>query len=376
MSIYFPPRSSWGRLDPADAGFDAELLQEALRFGAESEIPQGRDLSVMIPKGQRHPFDRQLGPLQERGAAAGLIIRHGYEVASFGDPARVDVTFSASKSYISAVAGLAFDQGLLTGLDEPVGKLIHDGGFDDDHNARITWRHLLQQTSEWEGELFGIPDWIDRGRQVATTAELPVNEDKATIGSSAAASVEVRSLLAPGDFWEYNDVRVNRAALSLLRLFQRSLPEVLENQLMSRIDASNTWEWHGYENSWVEVNGQSIQSVSGGAHWGGGVWINSYDHARFGLLYLREGRWQDQQILSKGWITETLTPSDLNPDYGLLWWLNGQNSICANASAESFAARGAGGNIVFVEPALDLVIVLRWSDNPSAVVERIISAIR
>ena len=194
------------------------------------------------------------------------------------------------------------------------------------------------------------------------------------IGGSAALVDEHRALQTPGTFWEYNDIRVNRAALALLRLYHKALPEILKTRIMDPIGASATWQWHGYETSWVEENGEKIQAVSGGAHWGGGIWINSYDHARFGLLYSRRGYWGDRQLLPEAWIGRTLQPCDLNPEYGLLWWLNHQHAMSDLACVESFAARGAGGNIVFVEPQKDLVIVLRWCGNTKGVIDRILAS--
>ena len=79
-----------------------------------------------------------------------------------------------------------------------------------------------------------------------------------------------RKMQPPGTHWEYNDVRVNRLALSLLRVFRRPLPHVLKERIMDPIGASATWEWHGYENSYVDIDGTKMQSVSGGAHWGRG----------------------------------------------------------------------------------------------------------
>src|SRR5690606_155828 len=95
----------------------------------------------------------------------------------------------------------------------------------------------------------------------------------------------------PGTYWEYNDVRVNLLARCLLELFGRPLPEVLHESVMQPMGASDRWQWHGYETSWVTVRGQRLQSVSGGAHWGGGLWMHARDLARIGLLYLRDGRW-------------------------------------------------------------------------------------
>ena len=98
-----------------------------------------------------------------------------------------------------------------------------------------------------------------------------------------------------------------------MRTFGRPLPEVLKETIMDPIGTSNTWEWHGYENSWVELNGRKIQSVSGGAHWGGGLWINSMDHARIGQLMLNKGQWADAEIIPKEWIDQCLTPCALAP---------------------------------------------------------------
>lgn len=366
------PGPVWEEIAPTEAGFDANKLAAALAFAAGHEIDAPRDLAKMLPDGTRHPNDRPLGPLKPRGKPSGVVVRDGRLVGTYGDVHTSQVTFSVTKSYISACAGIAFDQGLMANLDEPVCQLVHDGGFDSAHNAQITWRHLLQQTSEWEGELFGLPDWIDRGRQVAGNAAM--RSGTTTVGGSAASADNHRQLQQPGTFWEYNDVRVNRTALALLRLFKRSLPDVLRTHIMAAIGASDSWQWHGYETSWVDVDGHKVQSVSGGAHWGGGLWINTLDHARFGLLYLRGGEWRGARILSRNWIEASLKPCDINPQYGLLWWLNHDSAISTIASPDAYAARGAGGNIVFVDPGRDIVIVLRWCADTKAVIDRILAA--
>ncbi|MDE2814642.1 MAG: serine hydrolase, partial [Gemmatimonadota bacterium] len=198
MPNYCPDSHDWQRRSPVQAGFDADKLAAALAFAQTQEIQASTNLADMLPKGDRHPNDRPLGPLKKRGSTAGLIVRQGYLVATFGPVDSVEVTFSCAKSYISAVAGVAFDQGLIRDLDEPVGRTVADGGFDAPQNQSITWRHLLQQTSEWEGELFGIPDWIDRGRGLGQGAV------EATVGGTASSADNYRSLEPPGTFWEYN----------------------------------------------------------------------------------------------------------------------------------------------------------------------------
>jgi len=361
---YTPPKGEWERRDPGTLGFDQAALSAALKIAEATEVDFPRDLNEYAPKGEAHPNDRALGPYKMRSTPAGLVIRGGYIIGEYGDPSSVEMTFSATKSYIATLTGQAVDRGLIHDMDDRVSDYVHDGGFSSDHNSQITWRHLLQQTNEWEGELFGLPDSIDNGRIIDSSA-----------GMVSELTSPERDIQEPGTLWQYNDVRVNRTALSLLRIYRETLPPLLKRNFMDPIGASDDWEWHGYENSYVELNGEQVQSVSGGAHWGGGLWISTYDHARFGLLYSRRGRWGDQQIISESWVDAMTEPCSIKPDYGYMWWLNHENSLSDLASAGSFEARGAGGNVVFVDPESDIVIVLRWSNDPKLIIDGILGSL-
>ena len=335
---YFPPPGdAWERRAPAAVGMDSAAVAAAVAFALANEINWSLDMAEQLRTSTaQEPYPEILGPLMNRGHQNGIIVRNGYIVAEWGDTRRLDMTFSVAKSYLSTVAGIAFDRGLIPNLDEPVGRTVRDGGFDSPHNAGITWRMHLTQTSEWEGTLWDKPDAADRRR----------GRD--------------RALNEPGTFWEYNDVRVNRLALSLLRLFRQPLPEVLEREIMDPIGASDTWVWHGYRNAFVEIDGQRMQSVSGGGHWGGGVWANTRDHARFGYLMLRRGNWSGKQLVSERWIAQATTPTPLRPVYGFMWWLNTGGQQFAAASHRSYFALGAGGNAIWIDPEHDLVVVTRW----------------
>lgn len=338
--VYFPGAgASWERRRAEQVGFDTARLAEAVRFAQANPMPWRHDLARQIQENIANEVDpRILGPVKERGDTNGLVVRHGYIVAEWGPTDRVDMTFSISKSLLSTVAGLAYDRGLLPDLEAPVGHAINDGGFDSPHNARITWHQLLQQTSEWQGTLWEKTHYADpQGEQDQST---PVGE--------------------PGSVWAYNDTRVNRLSLSLLRLWQRSLPAVLNEHIMTPIGASDSWQWHGYDNSWITLNGQAVQSVSGGGHWGGGVWISARDLARFGYLFLRRGAWQGRSLLSNDWIGRALTPCPIKPEYGYLWWLNTDRILYPSATPHGVAALGAGGNAIWIDPDHDLVVVLRW----------------
>ncbi len=359
---YLPSAGQWLRRVPAEAGFDPRALGEAVAEALSSEIDWPLDVGQMVGRNDPPPYDTILGPTKPRGGASGVVVRHGYLVASWGDPARTDMTFSATKSYLATLAGIARDRGLLGSLEEPVGVRIRDGGFDSTHNAQITWQQLLQQTSEWQGTLFDRPDTVDHNRSV---------QGRDTGGRKG----EARELRPPGSFWEYNDVRVNRLALCLLRIWREPLPEVLRREVMDPIGCSPDWQWHGYENSWVTVGERRMQSVSGGAHWGGGLWISALDHARFGLLMLNGGAWRGQQLVSEAWLRDATRPSAVHDGYGYLWWLNTEQRAYPGASPTAFAAQGAGGNVVFIDPPRDLVVVTRWAADPSAVVGKVVAAL-
>ena len=140
------------------------------------------------------------------------------------------------------------------------------------------------------------------------------------------------------------------------------LPQVFRELVMEPIGASPDWEWHGYRNSYVEIAGERVQSVSGGSHWGGGVFIHAKDQARIGLLLLRGGVWEGKRILSVEWTRRMRFPCPLYPQYGYLWWLNTGRELYPSASAASYFASGAGGNLTWIDPQNDIVAVLRWID--------------
>ncbi|MEE9470146.1 MAG: serine hydrolase [Gemmatimonadota bacterium] len=343
---YFPgPGDDWERRRPVEVGMDSAALSAAVDFAVRNESPFGHDLRAYLEERllTSGPHGEIVGPMKDRGDPNGLILRGGYIVAEWGDTDRVDMTFSITKSYLSTTGGLAWDAGLIRDLEDPVVDYLRPGEgrelFEPSHNASITWHHLLTQTSEWEGTLWGKPDVADRRR----------GQD--------------RELEEPGTFWEYNDVRVNLAAYGLLRVHGRGLPEVLRDLVMDPIGASDDWRWHGYRTSWVSVGGQRVQSVSGGGHWGGGMWINSRDQARFGYLFLRRGRWGDEQILSDEWVELATTPSEIRPQYGYMWWLNSERLMWEDLPESSFAALGAGTNAIWIDPEDDLVVVARWIDR-------------
>lgn len=366
--IAFPPAdpAPWPEAAPDALGLEPAALSAAVAHAAAHETPWPYDLAGHLGRGhfEAPPDNEILGPLSPRGAPCGLVTRHGALVARWGDTREVSQTFSAAKSYLSLLAGIAVADGLIPGIDRPLRESVDDGGFDSAQNAPITWRHLLTNTSEWEGALFGKSDAIDRGRD---------------LGAEGRGRKGQRVLAAPGTHWEYNDVRVNRLSLALLRRFARPLPEVFAERILGPIGASASWRWEGYRTSWVTLaDGRRVQSVPGGTHWGGGVAIHAEDQARIGLMALARGAWAGREVVPAGWIAQSVAPCALNPHYGFLWWLNTDGARFPSAARDAFFASGAGGNLTWVDPSSGIVAVLRWTD-PAAMdgfIARVRAALR
>ena len=354
---YVPDASPWASVSAADAGFAAAGLKAAVAFALAHDSPWPRSLYYAngryvgnVEWNETGPWSEIVGPVAPRGGPAGVILKGGRIAAEWGDTARPDMTFSVAKSCLAVLAGLAVADGLITDVDQPIGVTVNGPWFASAHNARVTWRHLLQQSSEWEGELWGKSDQIDHNRQTG-------------VGADQSRKGQRRELMAPGTHFEYNDVRVNLLAFCLLERFGRPLPDVLRERVMDPIGASPTWEWHGYSTSWTKVRGRRVQSVAGGGHWGGGMLIGARDHARLGLLMARGGRWRERRILPESWVRDVFSPSPANPSYGYLWWLNLGAARRPAAPPSSLFAIGAGTNMIWIDPDHDLVTVLRWIDG-------------
>ena len=379
---YFPPPQYWQHKTPTESGLDSLKIQEAIAFHKENEIKNPRSMEQSHYQSfGKEPFGYAIGPFADRGEPTGIIIHKGYIVAEWGEPLRCDITHSVTKSFLSTVVGLAVDKGLINNVNDivapyvppielynqPVMRSADDFGkpelltpFETPHNRTITWDNLLRQTSDWEGTLWGKPEWADRPDADASKwLNRPRNK--------------------PGTTYEYNDVRVNALALAATSVWRKPLPQVLKENIMDAIGASNTWRWTGYRNAWIVLDGQPVQSVSGGGHWGGGMFINALDMARFGLLTLNKGNWNGRQLISENWIKQSTTQTSCKTDYGFMnYFLNTDKKALPSAPLSSYYHLGNGTNMIYVDSEHDLVMVVRWIDNKAldGMVKRVLEAFK
>jgi CubicO group peptidase (beta-lactamase class C family) len=361
---YFPPAGQWQQASANSLGVDPIKLKTAVDYAIASENPAPKDQAIVQATtfGAREPYDQIIGPMSVRAGANGIVIYRGKVIAQWGDTHSVDMTHSISKTFLSTVTGLAWQDGLIHDLQDKVAPYLPSDTtlFTGEHNQQIRWDHLLRQTSDWQGSLWGKPDWADR----------PEGEAK---------DWPNRQLHTPGSRYKYNDVRVNLLALATTYVWRKPLPQVLNERIMQPIGASSAWRWHGYDNSWITLDGQRIQSVSGGGHWGGGMFINAWDLARFGYLFLRDGRWQSKQLVSPEFIALARTGGSAKSDYGFAnWFLNPQQKALPAAPQSAVTFQGAGRNIIYIDQQNDLLLVVRWianGDELNQLLEKVLSAL-
>jgi CubicO group peptidase (beta-lactamase class C family) len=344
------------------SGVDAVALERALALAISGEPALPRDMRAWLTTTLAdEPWPQIMGDVIERGAPSGVVLAGGREIASWGDADRVEMCFSLAKSALSTVAGIAWADGLLTDLDAPfldavpqLEPLVRGGTGNDPHAARaITWRHLLTQSSDWRGELFGVPWWADpQGRQ---RPDAPV--------------------LGPGARFSYNDIRTNLCSLALTHLLGESVEQVFRTRVFDPIGVASQWSWRGLRQMRDTLpGGREVPIVTGGSHWGGGWWCSARDLARYGLLHLRDGDWEGMQVLPAEWCRMQREPSALRPAYGLMWWLNELDEY-PGAGLRGFAAHGTGEQLVWCDPERDLVAVIRWAREPLPILAALTEAI-
>ncbi|MDH5412834.1 MAG: serine hydrolase, partial [Flavobacteriaceae bacterium] len=119
-TYYFPEQNEvWKERSAVDFKIDKNSLDHAVAFAKSNEYSGSKDLRIAIIKGfEKEPYHEILGPTKKRGGSAGMILKNGFVIARWGDSKHVDMTFSVTKSFLSTVAGLAYDHKLIDNVKD------------------------------------------------------------------------------------------------------------------------------------------------------------------------------------------------------------------------------------------------------------------
>ncbi len=249
---------------------------------------------------------------------------------------------SCSKSFTSALMGIAIDQGLVGGVDDLLSDYLPQVADLPGTKKDLTLRHLLTQTSglewyEWGGgyhnwgEFRSAPNWVD----------YILSRDQ---------------VAQPGQLFNYSTGNTHLLAAALEAATGKPLLEYGKENLFDAL-GMETISW-----------GTDPQGIADG---GNGVVISARDAARFGQLYLQGGVWKDQQLVPADWVAQSTSVQNPGPggstgQYGYQWWIRPYavnafgtyKAAHGPAQYDAYHAFGAWGQYIFVVPELDLVTVI------------------
>jgi CubicO group peptidase (beta-lactamase class C family) len=259
-------------------------------------------------------------------------VRHGelvyekYFLPTIKPERRVHV-FSITKSFLSALVGIAMDQGKLDSLDHKVSEYFPEYFYEttDPRMKQVTLRHLLTMSAGFV--------WLEDG---------PIEKRWMESGNLVEAAINLKFQESPGTGFNYSSAHTQLLSAILAKLVGEPLRGYAQRNLFSPLGISAAdWSW-GADDQGYYLGG-----------WG--MNLRPRDLARFGYLYLNDGYWDGTQVISKEWVRQS-TSKQIGAypglDYGYLWWVH------QSQAPVIYEALGYGGQSLYVVPELDMVVVV------------------
>ena len=280
-----------------------------------------------------------------------VIVRNGYiayeKYYNGYGPDDMHHMTSVTKSVISALVGIAINAGYIQSVEQKVLDFFPEYIPDvaDSQKREVTIRHLLTMTTpypfeDWHEPLDKLcmqPDWVKY--------TLDMLGQKGTLGA-----------------FKYSTAGAHLLSAIITRSTGRSAREFANERLFKSIGMKvipdHEMKSFGFEDLFGKNVKGWVKDPNGNSTGGWGLTLTPRDMARFGFLYLNNGLWNNQQIISKAWVDESTTPHsetrivELVAKYGYLWWLREEDGVFA------YLAQGDGGNVICYIPKKDLVVAI------------------
>lgn len=297
------PGDDWVVADPAEHGIDPTGLEQARAYA----FAPGKETQ-------------------------GVVVVHGGEIVAewYAEGAGPDswaASWSVAKSFTSATVGIAIEEGEIAGVDEPMSTYLPEWQGTD--REAITIADALHMASglEWSEAYAGSADTSHIVQMVTGEAD--------QLAYAAARPVAA----PPGTVWSYSSGDSMLLSGVVEAATGRPLDDYATEVLLDPIGVQQV-EW------WRDVEGHTLGYCC--------LDTTSRDFARLGLLYARDGRWGDEQVVPEAWVEESLVPVEASQgEYGYQWWLGEPEGV----DVDVFSAQGHDGQVILVVPELDLVVV-------------------
>ncbi|GAB3912579.1 serine hydrolase domain-containing protein [Microlunatus endophyticus] len=287
-----------------------------------------------------------------------VVVRHGWIAGEYYAKNARPGTRIHVHSVTKAVTSLAFGHLLASGaadldLDTAAYDLLPDGiALSDPRKAGVTIRHLLSMTSGIRGESCGI-----FGTYAATPAGGELEYALGLVpGRGGASTAELAA--DPGTRWDYSCAGYLHLGMIFQEITGRSVSSYLGSEVFAPIGLTD-WDWES-AGGFGRLGPVSTTHI--------GLHISARELARLGYCILQDGRWGQDQVLPPDYLREATTPQELNPDYGLGFWLN-RGPDNPSLPGDLVAMKGYNSNRLYVVPSEDLVIArvglgpTNWDEN-------------
>ena len=271
----------------------------------------------------------------------GMVVIHKDEIVYENywlgnNESKKHISWSVAKSFISALVGIAFEEGLIDSLEDPITKYLDD--FENTGYDNVSIKDILQMST---GVLFN-EDYAD------------YSSDINRFGRAIATGTSMRDFSKtltrekePGTYMHYVSINTQVLGFLLQKVTNRSISEYLYEKI---------WNPLGMEDSAYFILDDVEDELALG-----GLNATLRDYAKFGLLYLQKGKWNGSQILSEQWIEDShktdgehLVPGERetssNPwGYGYQWWVPGFPD-------NDYTASGVYNQYIYINPEFETVI--------------------
>jgi CubicO group peptidase (beta-lactamase class C family) len=310
--------TTWGLSTPEEQGMSSAILLK-MKQHVKAHLPNLKGVLVIKNK---------------------HIVYEEYRNSSYTN--QLHMNYSCTKSFSSALIGIAIDKGFIKDTHERLidllpeyADLLSQGGKDT-----IKLKHLLTMTSGFQWDEFSYP--YGDSRNSHTPMQNSNDWFTYLLGLPLANT--------PGEVFTYNTGTSNLFAKIIQNTAHMPIDSFAIKYLFTPLNIKSF--------SWYKIAQNNNIPASGGS--GGGLSLSTRDMAKLGYLYLHKGMWNSEQIVSEQWVEESVKPHVnmwFNSDYGYQWWISNVGGY------RSFQAVGWGGQYIDVIPELDLVVVLISDDN-------------
>ena len=266
-----------------------------------------------------------------------VVVRHGSIVfeqyAKGSDQNSIATSWSTAKSFTSALAGIAIEKGYIASADTSAAEFIKE--WAEDERKNITIKDLLLMSS-------GLSESGDDGTSMYIGVKNESGQynavDNVLFSIDRTVNPERARWLGAEYNWNYSNADTQIIGESIERSTGKSLLDFARENIFSKIGISTVW--------WTDKFSNYMAYCC--------LDMKSRDFARFGLLYARDGKWGDFQVIPSEYVIESTAPSILIAEglqigYGYQWW--------PDRSGEWFAAKGSRSNNIYIHPGLDIVVV-------------------